>query len=114
MNHWHYGLRPMRRCCADFGSDSNETGWNFHYSIPIGFADISRPPTPPCGRCGSAARSREASALLHIVAGGVPGGGKPPPSLREEEQKLRRAPTYTRAPPFPRPRFNTRSAPRPP
>src|SRR6266853_46250 len=68
MNHWHCGLRGMRRCCTDCGNDSNETGWNFHYSIPIGFADISRPPTPPCGNCGSVARSREASALLHTVA----------------------------------------------
>src|SRR5260370_32942093 len=68
MNHWHYGLRPTRRCCADFGNDSNETGSNFRYSIPTGFAGISRPPTPPCGRCGSAARGREASASLHTVA----------------------------------------------
>src|SRR5260370_38067142 len=70
MNHGHYGLRPMRRCCADFGNDSNETCWNVHYSLRIDFADISRRLTPPCGNCGSAARSREASALRQTVARG--------------------------------------------
>ena len=58
----------MHRCSADFGNESNATGWNFRYSIPIGFANISRGPTRPCGNCGSAARNREASALRHEAA----------------------------------------------